>query len=225
MSDAQFIHLHLHSAYSLAEGAIRIKDLCQNITHLNQPAVAVTDTNNMFGALEFSLEAQKTGIQPIMGCQVRLGHEGQELVLLVQNEAGYRNLSRLVSDAYMETEDAHDPYVSWDELSKFGEGLVCLTGGLKGPIAQYYLHNQEKDAERAAKKLLKIFGDRLYLEIQRHGLREEAQIEDSMIDLAYKLNIPLVATNDCYFINRKMHQPMDDMCPRITAARSRPTII
>jgi len=209
MPDAQFIHLHLHSAYSLAEGAIRIKDMCQNITHLNQPAVAVTDTNNMFGALEFSLEAQKTGIQPIIGCQVRLGHEGQELVLLVQSEVGYRNLSRLVSDAYMETEDAHDPYVSWDELEKFGDGLICLTGGLNGPIAQYYLHNQEKDAERAAKKLLKIFGNRLYLELQRHGLREEAQIENQMIDLAYKLNIPLVATNDCYFVNRKMHQAHD----------------
>ena len=209
MSDQQFIHLHLHSAYSLAEGAIRINDMCQNITHLNQPAVAVTDTNNMFGALEFSLSAQKAGIQPIIGCQIRLGHEGHELVLLVQNEAGYRNICRLVSDAYMETEDAHDPYVSWDDLEQFGEGLICLTGGLNGPIAQYYLHNQEKDAERAAKKLLKIFGNRLYLELQRHGLREETQIEPKMLDLAYKLNIPLVATNDCYFINRKMHQAHD----------------
>ena len=84
----QFIHLHLHSAYSLAEGAIKVKDLIQNSTHLKQPAVAVTDTNNMFGALEFALEAQKKGIQPIIGCQIRLGHEGHELVMLAQNEEG-----------------------------------------------------------------------------------------------------------------------------------------
>ncbi len=209
MPEQQFIHLHLHSAYSLAEGAIKIPDLMQNIAHLGQAAVAVTDTNNMFGALEFSLEAQKNGIQPIIGCQVRLGHEGQELVLLVQNEQGYKNLSRLVSDAYMETEDAHKPFVSWQELEQFHEGLICLTGGLNGPISQYLLHNQAKDAEKCLVKLRKIYGNRLYLEIQRHGWREEAQIEDALVDLAYKHDIPLVATNDCYFINRKMYAAHD----------------
>ncbi len=209
MPEQQFIHLHLHSAYSLAEGAIKIPDLIQNIDHLGQAAVAVTDTNNMFGALEFSLAAQKSGVQPIIACQIRLGHEGQELVLLVQNQQGYLNLSRLVSDAYMETEDAHKPFVSWGELEKYNEGLICLTGGLNGPISQYLLHNQEKDAEKATKKLKSFFGDRLYMEIQRHGWREEAQIEDALIDLAYKHDIPLVATNDCYFLNRKMHQAHD----------------
>ena len=209
MPEPQFIHLHLHSAYSLAEGAIKIPDLMQNIAHLGQPAVAVTDTNNMFGALEFSLAAQKTGIQPIIGCQIRLGHEGQELVLLVQNEEGYKNLSRLVSDAYMETEDAHKPFVSWGDLEQFNAGLICLTGGLNGPISQYLLHNQAKDGEKALLKLKKAFGNRLYMEIQRHGWREEAQIEDALLDLAYKHDIPLVATNDCYFINRKMHAAHD----------------
>lgn len=205
----QFIHLHLHSAYSLAEGAIKIPDLINNVTHLAQPAVAVTDTNNMFGALEFSLAAQKAGIQPIVGCQIRLGHEGQELVLLVQNEAGYKNLSRLVSDAYMETEDAHKPFVSWGELEKFNEGLICLTGGLNGPVSQYLLHNQAKDGEKALLKLKKFFTNRLYMEIQRHGWREESQIEDQLLELAYKHDVPLVATNDCYFVNRKMYAAHD----------------
>ncbi len=208
-STPQFIHLHLHSAYSLAEGAIKIPDLIQNVTHLGQPAVAVTDTNNMFGALEFSLAAQKAGIQPIIGCQIRLGHEGQELTLIVQNEEGYRNLCRLISDAYMETEDAHKPFVSWGELEKFNAGLICLTGGLNGPVSQYLLHNQIKDAEKALLKLRKFFNDRLYMEIQRHGWREEEQIENQLLDLAYKHNVALVATNDCYFVNRKMHAAHD----------------
>ena len=208
-SDQHFIHLHLHSAYSLAEGAIKIPDLIQNITHLNQPAVAVTDTNNLFGGLEFALAAQKSGIQPIIGCQIRLGHEGQELVLLVQNEQGYKNLSRLVSDAYMETEDEHKPFVSWGELEKYNKGLICLSGGLNGPVSQYLLHNQVKDAEKALLKLKKNFGDRLYMEIQRHGWREEEQIELQLLELSYKHNIPLVATNDCYFVNRKMYSAHD----------------
>ena len=209
MPQQHFIHLHLHSAYSLAEGAIKIPDLMKNLDHLGHAAVAVTDTNNMFGALEFSLEAQKSGIQPIIGCQIRLGHEGHELVLLVQNEQGYKNLSRLVSDAYMETEDAHKPFVSWKELEEFHSGLICLTGGLNGPVSQYLLHNQAKDADKALLKLKKIYGNRLYMEIQRHGWREEAQIEDALVDLAYKHDIPLVATNDCYFINRKMYAAHD----------------
>jgi DNA polymerase-3 subunit alpha len=209
MPQQQFIHLHLHSAYSLAEGAIKMPDLINNIGHLGHAAVAVTDTNNMFGALEFSLAAQKVGIQPIIGCQIRLGHEGQELVLLVQNEEGYLNLSRLVSDAYMHTEDMHKPLVSWAELEEFNGGLICLSGGLNGPVSQYLLHNQAKDAEKALHKLKKLFPNRLYMEIQRHGLREEAQIEEQLLDLAYKHDVPLVATNDSYFLNRKMHQAHD----------------
>jgi len=205
----QFIHLHLHSAYSLAEGAIRVKDLVEACTLMDMPAVAVTDTNNMFGALEFALEARKNGVQPIIGCQIRLGHEAQELVLLVQNTQGYRNLSHLISNAYMEIEENSAPFVSWAELGKFSEGLICLTGGVKGPVSQYLLHNQAKDAEKILLKLHKIFSGCLYVELQRHGWREEEQIEGTLVDLAYKHNIPLVATNDCYFPTRKMHQAHD----------------
>ncbi len=207
MNQTQFVHLHVHSAYSLAEGAIKIKDLVRLTKADNVPAVAVTDTNNMFGAMEFALEAAKEGVQPILGAQVACGHEKHQLVLLVQSETGYRNLCRLVSDAFMQHEN--ETYIEWAEFEKYNEGLICLTGSTKGPINQYLLHNQEKDAEKFLKKLMSWFGDRLYIELQRHGWREEDQVEDALIDLAYKHNVALVATNDCYFSEAKGHEAHD----------------
>ena len=207
MNQAEFIHLHVHSAYSLAEGAIKIKDLVRLTRADNVPAVAVTDTNNMFGAMEFALEAAKEGVQPILGAQVSCGIEKHQLVLLVQTEAGYRNICRLISDAFMKHEN--DTYVEWDDLAKYNEGLICLTGSTKGPINQYLLHNQDKDAEKFLKKLKGWFGDRLYIELQRHGWREEDQVEDALIDLAFKHEVALVATNDCYFPERAGHEAHD----------------
>lgn len=208
-SEYKFIHLHLHSAYSLAEGAIRIKDLIKTCQSRNIPAIAVTDTNNMFGALEFSLAAQDAGIQPILGVQLRLGHEGHELVLIVQDEAGYQNLSRLISDAYMQSGDKGDPIVSWQWLEDHHHGLICLTGGVNGPVCQYLLHNQKSDAEKALKRLHKIFTDRLYVEIQRHDRAEEQRIEADLVALADKHDVPLVATNDAYFLSPDMHGAHD----------------
>lgn len=204
-----FVHLHLHSSYSLAEGAIHPKDLIKLCATQNMPAVAITDSNNMFGALEFALEAQKKGVQPILGAQLRLGYDDQQLVFLAQNEAGYRNLCRLISEAYLDTEDQHDPHVSWTQLEKYHEGLIVLSGGLKGPISQYLLHNQQKDAEKALKKLLKIYGDRFYIELQRHGWEEEKRIEPALLQLALEHNVPIVATNDSYFAKKKMHAAHD----------------
>ena len=172
------------------------------------PAVAVTDTNNMFGALEFAMAAQKQGVQPIMGTQIACGVEQHQLVLLAQNDAGYKNLCKLVSDAYLENEG--DPYIEWNNLEAHSDGLICLSGGLAGPINQYLLHNQDKDAEKFTKKLKSWFGDRFYIELQRHeGWRDEARTEAPLIDLAYKHDIPLVATNDCYFAERKTYEAHD----------------
>ena len=173
------------------------------------PAVAVTDTANMFGALEFASAAAKGGVQPIIGCQIRLGVEGHQLVLIAQDDAGYRNLCALVSASFMEVDPPEDPHIDWDGLKARCGGLICLTGGVKGPVAQYILHNQMKPAEDALKRLHKIFGDRLYIELQRHGIPEENAVEETLIDLAYKHNIPLVATNDCYFSTRDMHEAHD----------------
>jgi DNA polymerase-3 subunit alpha len=193
-----FIHLHLHSAYSLAEGAIRIKDLVKRCKLNNMPAVAVTDTNNLFGALEFALAAQDEGIQPIIGTQISLDDRCQ-IVLLVQNERGYLNLCRLVSDGYMNGAGGRDFVVSYDVVAERAEGLICLSGGnLQGV----------KDESRL-KFLKNVFDDRFYIELQRHDLPQEDFAEGALIDFAYRENIPLVATNDCYFAEPTMHAAHD----------------
>ena len=195
----EFIHLHVHSAYSLAEGAIRIPKLVDLCIADKMPAVAVTDSNNMFGALEFALEAAGQGVQPIIGCQLNVGEAQQQLVLLVQNEAGYKNLSKLVSDAYMEGDVSKSVAANFKALGGHSDGLICLSGGaVKG-------FREEKDIL----KLQEIFGDRFYIELQRHGLREEEIHEEALIDLAYAHDIPLVATNDAYFADAEMHEAHD----------------
>lgn len=200
-----FIHLHLHSAYSLAEGAIKIKDLIKVCVAQKIPAVAITDTNNMFGALEFALEASKNGVQPILGCQATLEDKSQ-LVLLVQTEKGYKNLCKIISAAYMENETVQASYAL---LEKYSEGIICLSGGLKGKVTQDAAQGQIEQCESTLKQLKGIYGDRFYIEIQRHGLAEEDNAEDTLIDLAYKHNIPLVAANDCYFMDRGAHEAHD----------------
>ncbi len=209
MTDAPFIHLHTHSAYSLAEGAIPVKDLIKLCVKEKMPAVAVTDTNNLFGAMEFAKTAKSNGVQPVIGCQLALGLEGHQLVFLVQSEQGYRNLCKLVSDAFLSGESHEAPHTNWDALEELHGGLICLSGGLRGPLGQYLVHRQDKAADQSAKRLKKIFKDRFYIEVQRHGLPEEDRIEEALIDLAYKLNVPLVATNDCYFAYRGMVEAHD----------------
>lgn len=206
----KFVHLHMHSAYSLAEGAMHPKEIVAMCQKLGMPAAAITDTNNMFGGLEFALAASKGGVQPIIGCQLSFGHEKHQLVFLVQNEQGYRNLCALVSRAYLEDKEQTEAQGHWEDLEQFNEGLICLSGGVKGPICQYLLHNQPKEADNFVKKLNKLFKERFYIEIQRHeGVIEETRTEDALIDLAYKHNIPLVATNDCYFSDKEMHEAHD----------------
>ncbi len=209
MPEPSFIHLHVHSAYSLAESAIRSKDLVKLCQKYQMPAAAVTDTGNLFGAMEFASEAAKGGIQPIIGCQLSMGIEAHQLVLLVQSEQGYRNLSKIVSESFLSSDPGGAVFAEWEDLERYGEGLICLTGGLKGPLCQYLLHNQSKAAEDMLKRLARYFPDRLYIELQRHGLPEQERIEEGLIDLAYKHDIPLVATNDCYFPKREMHEAHD----------------
>lgn len=209
MATSKFVHLHLHSAYSLAEGAIRIPELLDLCQGYDMPAVAVTDTNNLFGALEFAITAAKSGVQPIIGCQIRVGYEGHEIVLLVQSEQGYKNLCTIVSRAFLENKDADEAYASWDDLKGLSEGLICLTGGKQGPVSQFLLNNQKADAEKILKQMKTIFADRLYVEIQRHFDPEQDRIEEDLIDFAYKHDIPLVAANDCYFATPDLHEAHD----------------
>lgn len=224
MTHAGFVHLRVHSAYSLSEGAIRIKELAGMCVAAKMPAVAVTDTNNLFGAMEFSLAAASNGVQPIIGCQLSVEREGgagpqagriahyaapDQVVVLVQDDLGYRNLLKLLSVAYMDCEDVEDPKVTLADLEKYAGGLILLSGGVKGPLGRFLLDGQDDHARSLLERLLAAFGDRLYIELQRHGLRDEKQIEDRQIDLAYALNVPLVATNEAFFSDKGMYEAHD----------------
>ncbi len=196
MSD--FVHLHVHSAYSLAEGAIHPKELVKLAKAQGASAIAVTDTNNMFGALEFAMAARAAGIQPILGAQITLPDEKQ-IVLLAQSAQGYQHLSKVLSDAFMQGQGGKDVRVALGDFKDHADGLICLSGGpVKGLL-------DEADLLKAKE----IFRDRFYIEMQRHGLPEEDRNEGPLIDLAYAHDIPLVATNDVYFSAPEMHEAHD----------------
>lgn len=224
MSDPGFIHLRVHSEHSLLEGAVPLKALPKLCADHSMPAVAVTDTNNMFGALEFSTVARSSGIQPIHGCLLDIATpngdadaaaaaSGAPVVLLAQSQAGYANLLKLNSQLYLGTGDA-----SWlvlEDLERFGEGLICLTGGPDGAMGRLLQEGRAAAAEELLQSLSSIFGDRLYVEIQRHPAEgtacaaKEAATEGSMIGLAYRHRIPLVATNDVHFPGPDMFEAHD----------------
>lgn len=207
----RFVHLHVHSAYSLAEGAIPIKSLIKKTAAMQCPAVAVTDSMNLFGAMELSLEAAKSGVQPILGATVLVadGEYESEIVLLVQSETGYLNLSEILTSCYLTSDGASRPSATWDTIRNFSEGLICLTGGIKGPVSRLLLARQTNAVQEKVQLLKSFFPDRLYLEVQRHGDARENQIENDLIDLAYAYDIPLVATNECYFPDRDFYDAHD----------------
>lgn len=224
MTSPQFIHLRVHSAYSLAEGAIKLKSLVPLAKQMGMPAVAVTDTGNMFGAVEFSLTAAKEGVQPIIGCQIWIERPDQldqknkkvespdQLVLLAQNETGYKNLMKLASQPFLTPPEHTDrPAVLWDELAAHSAGIICLTAGVKGSVGRHLLENRPVEAEKTLLRLKKIFDDRLYIELERHGLADEVAIEDGLLDLAYTHAIPIVATNNCYYSDPDMYEAHDTL--------------
>lgn len=200
MSDESptFVHLRVHSAYSLAEGAIHPKELVKRAKINGMSAVAITDTNNMFGALEFSMAAMEQGVQPIIGCQVAL-EDGRFIVLLAQNGDGYLNLCRMISDAYMATDGTKAVTVSYDTLKAYSAGLICLSGGPASGVVD----------PSALARLHEIYGDRFYIELQRHEMAEEDRVEPGLIDFAYAHNIPLVATNECFYADPSMYEAHD----------------
>ncbi len=212
----KFIHLRNHSAYSLLEGALPIKQIASLCAADGMPAVAITDTNNLFGALEFSETLAGSGIQPILGCtlsvdfQTRDTHDGnakfqqhevlcEGVVLLAKDEEGYRNLLRLSSAAFLEPAEGALPHVPVSLLKEHAAGLICLTGGPGGPVNRALVENQLSLARTRLDDLKDLFGDRLYVELQRHGMAEELAAEQELIDLAYELELPLVATNQTFF--------------------------
>jgi len=215
---APFIHLRVHTAYSLAEGAIRLKELVKKCRELHMPALAITDTANLFGALEFSMLCADNGIQPIIGCQVYLQSPlslsssalkdsgPDQLVLLAQTEEGYRNLLHLVSDSYLHARSGELPQITWESLTKRTKGLIALTGGPKGTVGRLVTQGQRAAAEEFLQMLQALFPQNLYMEMMRHGLPIEDQTEPTFLDLADQYHIPLVATHEAFFKEPDMYE-------------------
>ncbi|HEY8384190.1 MAG TPA: DNA polymerase III subunit alpha [Microvirga sp.] len=211
LSEIGFVHLHVHSSYSLLEGALKIGDLAKLAAADKQPALALTDTNNLFGALEFSEKLAGMGIQPIAGIQLLVCFEEADptvrgsvpqcanIVLLAQSEEGYRNLTRLASRAYFDVPLGDPPRVAAAILGDYAEGVIALTGGLTGPLDQALRQGKGELAQARLDHLKTIYGDQLYVEIQRHNLDDERRVEADLIALADRNGLPLVAANEPFF--------------------------
>jgi DNA polymerase-3 subunit alpha len=217
-----FVHLRVHSAYSLLEGALPLPKIVGLAVDAQAPAIAVTDTNNLFGALEFAQKAAGAGVQPIIGCQLdarfeeraepgsgrRKGDAETPLVLIAATETGYANLVRLVSRAYLDNPPEEGVFVSVDWIAEHAEGLICLTGGPRGPIGSAIASDHQALAEQRLLTLKQIFGDRLYVELERvQGY--DRRIEAATIALAYEHELPLVATNEAFFLTAADYEAHD----------------
>jgi len=222
MALADFIHLRVHSAYSLSEGAIKIKQLVDLCRRQAMPAVAATDTGNLFGAFQFAQAAAEAGIQPIIGCQLGLRRESadgpgragfrlppDQLVLLVQSEAGYLNLLRLVSKSFLEGEPGEAPQLALGALAGNSDGLIAFTGGLHGAVGRLLAEGQDEAAAVQLSELQELFPGRLYIELMRHGLAGERLIEGRLLDFAYARDLPLIATNEVFFADESMYGAHD----------------
>jgi len=208
MPHADFVHLRVHSAFSLSEGAIKPDKIAALAKEYEMPAVAITDTSNMFGALEFSQYCSGAGVQPIIGCQLGLARAGINLapdyvVLLAQNETGYANLQRLSSLSFLES-DGVKAQITREALLAHAEGLFLLTGGVTGPIGRLLAEGQMAEAEAYLRVLAEGFAGRIAVELQRHGERIEKAVEPGFLSLAERLALPIVATNECFFAKESM---------------------
>ena len=223
-SAAQFVHLRVHSEYSLLQGAIRLKSLPELCIEADMPAVAVTDKNNLFCALEFSVAASSKGVQPIIGCQIDIQYTDPKvgdslpkvapIILIAQSERGYQNLMKLNSCLYLDEEKRGFPRLDLTQLKDHSDDLICLSGGPDGPIGSLIEEGQIDKATDYAANLLEIFDDRFYIELQRHpeegGLPTlEQQTEPIFLQIAYEMDIPIVATNDVHFLNPEAFESHD----------------
>jgi DNA polymerase-3 subunit alpha len=204
-----FVHLRVRSAYSLLEGAIKAEVIGKLAAAAGMPAVALTDRANLFGALEFSVITKDAGVQPIVGVALPvtgIGGKAPErwakiptVVLLAQSEEGYLNLSELSSHACMQAEATEDPSVPWDVVVQHSAGLILLSGGPDGPVDPLFAAGKPAEGNAALAEMSRVFGDRFYVELQRHGMASQAAAEPDLVAFAYDHDLPLVATNDVYF--------------------------
>ncbi|MEQ8405508.1 MAG: DNA polymerase III subunit alpha [Oceanicaulis sp.] len=214
-----FVHLRVRSPYSLLEGSIRIKETAKLCTDFAMPAAALTDSNNLFGALEFSETLSGAGVQPIIGCtlsvQVEAPRPGERstpdgtIVLLAKDQAGYNNLMKLSSAAYLEVGPTDEAHISLKRLLGHAEGLICLTGGHDGVLNRLACAGRTGPADAVLDQLQAAFADRLYIELQRHGRPDDVTAEDYLVERAYARALPLVATNEPYFVTADKHGAHD----------------
>jgi DNA polymerase-3 subunit alpha len=217
MKHADFVHLHLHTQYSLLDGAIKIPDLVKRVHDLHMPACAITDHGNMFGALEFYSKAIDAGVKPIIGCEIyvapgsrfdKSGVRGSSeashhLLFLCMNQVGYRNLCHLVSSAYREG-FYYRPRIDWDQLQDHNEGLIALSACLGGELPSLLMNKKYDDALSRAQEMASIFdNDRFYLELQENFIPEQKVANEGLIKISQEVGLPLVATNDCHYLTRE----------------------
>ena len=209
MAAAEFVHLHVHTAYSLLDGAIRLPDLVDRVRELEMPAVAITDHGTLFGVLDFYEKVKKAGIKPLLGCELYVAagsrHDRKakgdhnHLVVLAMDQVGYQNLVRLVTQAHLEG-FYYKPRVDKELLQEHHAGLIALSSCLHGEVSHHLLADDVKSAEAAARQYEEIFPDRFYLEAQANDLPEQAKVNEALLELAPKWGLPLVATNDCHYL-------------------------
>lgn len=227
----QFVHLHLHSEYSLLDGATRISQVAKQAKESGMNALAITDHGCMFGVIDFYKACHKEGVKPILGCEVyvaprrrtdrtpRLDDQPSHLVLLAENQRGYKNLLKLVSLGYTEG-FYYKPRIDKELLARYSDGLIALSGCLAGEVADRILNSQPDKARRSAQDYLEIFGrDRYYLELQDHGYQEQRTVNRELLKIAAELNLPLVATNDVHYLKRE-HADIQDVLLCIQTGKS-----
>lgn len=208
-----FVHLHVHSEYSLLDGACKLDELVEQAVNFNMPAVALTDHGVMYGVIDFYKIAKEKEIKPIIGCEVyvtpdsRFEKKGQRgdlfhLILLAKDFEGYKNLTKLVSLSFIEG-FYYKPRVDKELLREYSKGLIALTSCLAGEIPTYILNNRIDKAKEAIREYLDIFGEDFYLELQDNGLEEQKYVNERLIELSKEFNIPLVATNDVHYLNKE----------------------
>ena len=214
-SSADFVHLHVHTQYSLLDGAIRIDPLIARAREFGMEAVAITDHGTMFGTIEFYEKARKAGLHPVIGCECYLAPRRMSdktaldskglshLVLLAENQTGYRNLCKLATLAQLEG-FYYKPRIDKEALGAHSEGLIALSACLHGEIPRLILNGPPEKADQAAREYQKIFGeDNFFLEVQHNGIDIQQRVNEALLDMSQRLSIPMVASNDCHYLAKE----------------------
>ena len=207
----EFTHLKIHTQYSICEGALRTKDLAKYCKENKIRAAGLCDSFNLCGALEFSELLAKSKTQPIIGTQINIHYKNHtgKIPLFAKNLEGYKNLIKLSSKSFLEVKDSENPHCKIEDIEKYSQGLIMLTGSLDGFFGNLFSKNLTDTISLLLKKLIKIYKDNLYIEIQRHDDVGEKLFEKFLLNLSQQLNIPIIATNEVFYLDKDMHEAHD----------------